>query len=279
MRAVIQLAGLLLITVGAQGQVAQPQKHFPVYDAIGGFVQKPDLTPFGLEHLTLVPPTFMWEGNKIPDEISLPDSTRINAIARLATQTSNLLVVDIEQWPVTGDAATVAESVRKYRTVIQWFKAPAPDLKVGLYSVIPIRNYWDSIQDQNSARYRAWKKQDDSLASIAQLVDVIFPSLYTFYDDRIGWQKYAIAQIQEARRYAGGKPVYVFLWPQYEAPHKALANTFLPGDYWRLELETARKYADGVVIWCCSNSNKWNDSAPWWLETQGFMKEIGARQP
>ena len=118
-------------------------------------------------------------------------------------------------------------------------------------------------------------KQDDSLASVASFVDVLFPSVYTFYEDRSGWQNYAIAQIQEARRLSRGKPVYIFLWPQYHPSNKKLANTFLPGNYWRLELETGRKYADGAVIWCCGNSQAWDNKAPWWLETQDFLKESG----
>ena len=87
----------------------------------------------------------------------------------------------------------------------------------------------------------AWQKENDNVASIAKLADVLFPSIYTFYEDRNGWSKYAIAQIQEARRHADGKPVYVFLWPQYHESNKKLANTFLPGDYWRMEARYCTK--------------------------------------
>ena len=53
-----------------------------------------------------------------------------------------------------------------------------------------------------------------------------------------------------------------------------LTNTFLPGDFWRMQLETANKYADGIVIWCCTGKQTWDDEAPWWLETQKFIKQI-----
>ena len=264
---------LLLVSVRMQGQTVSSKRQFAVFDATG-FTQKPDLGQYGLKPITVVYPNLMWEGNKVPDTTSLPDSSRINAFARLASQSTSVLVIDIEHWPLTGDPGTVAESVKKYQTVIKWFKASAPSLKVGFYGVVPIPDYWDSLQEKDSPQSAAWRKENDSLASIAQLVDVLFPSVYTFYEDRNGWSKSAIAQIQEARRYVGGKPVYVFLWPQYHDSNKKLANTFLPGDYWRMELETARKYADGVVIWCCSNRQAWDDKAPWWLETQGFLKEI-----
>ena len=220
----------------------------------------------------------MWEGNKVPDTTSLPDRSRITAFAQLANQSTGIVVIDIEHWPLVGDPATVAESVKKYQTVIQWFKTPAPSLRLGLYGVLPIPDYWKSLQEKSLPGYAAWREENDSLAPIAQFVDVLFPSVYTFYEDRNGWQTYAIAEIQEARRHAGGKPVYVFLWPQYHVSNKRLANTFLPSDYWRMELETGRKYADGIVIWCCSNKQAWDDKAPWWIETRSFLKEIGSSQ-
>jgi hypothetical protein len=112
-------------------------------------------------------------------------------------------------------------------------------------------------------------------------VDAIYPSLYTFYPDQDGWLKYALANISEARRY--GKPVYVFLWPQYHESDPAVAWRFIPADYWRLELETAKQYADGIVIWGgWQYSGKrlnwlleWDDTAPWWIETQDFMADHG----
>jgi hypothetical protein len=277
MTRVFLLAALLFGSGSVQGQAMRPKQQFPVFDATG-FTQKPDLTQYGLSRITVVYPNFMWEGNKVPDTTSLPDRSRITAFAQLANQSTGILVIDIEHWPLVGDPATVAESVKKYQTVIQWFKTPAPSLRVGLYGVLPIPDYWKSLQEKSLPGYAAWQKENDSLAPIAQFVDVLFPSVYTFYEDRNGWQQYAIAEIQEARRHAGGKPVYVFLWPQYHVSNKKLANTFLPSDYWRMELETGRKYADGIVIWCCSNKQTWDDKAPWWVETQSFLREIGSSQ-
>jgi hypothetical protein len=81
---------------------------------------------------------------------------------------------------------------------------------------------------------------------------MLFPSVYTFYEDQEGWSKYAVQQIREARRIGGGSPVYIFLWEEYHPSVAKLAGTYLPPDYWRMELELARKYADGVVI--CNES-------------------------
>lgn len=263
--------------ISVQGQAVSSQHQFPVFDATG-FAQKPDLSQYGLKRLPVVYPAYMWDSKEQAAQTNLPDRNRVNAFAQLAAQSSNILVVDIEQWPLEGDPQTVAASVVKLQTVIRWFKSPEPSMKVGFYGFPPLRDYWDSVQQEGSPRYKSWQAKNESLAPIAQLSDVLFPSLYTFYEDRSGWIKYAIAEIREARRYAGGKPVYVFLWPQYEAGGK-LANTFLPGDFWRMQLETASKYADGIVIWCCTGRQTWDDKAPWWSETQKFMKQIHSTQP
>ena len=277
MRRLFLLTVLSLGWISVQGQAVNLQHQFPIFDATG-FAQKPDLSQYGLKRLPVVYPAYMWDSKALSAQTDLPDRNRVNAFAQLAAQSSNILVVGIEQWPLEGDPQTVAASVVKLQTVIRWFKGPEPSMKVGFYGFPPLRDYWDSVQPEGSPRYKSWQAKNQSLAPIAQLSDVLFPSLYTFYEDRSGWTKYAIAEIREARRFAGGKPVYVFLWPQYEATGK-LANTFLPGDFWRMQLETASKYADGIVIWCCTGRQTWDDKAPWWLETQKFAKQIHSTQP
>lgn len=267
---------VIIFALACKAQTQGLSHQFPVFDAASrGFSQRPNLKSYGLKPITVIYPNFMWQGNKVPNDTSLPDRDRISTFVQLAGQTSNILVIDIEHWDVTGGPTTVSESVQRYRTVMNWFKASGgPALKIGVYGVAPIRDYWDALSGEGSSRYVDWQKHNNAVAPIADLADVLFPSLYTFYDDQKGWQTYAIAQIREARRYAGGKPVYVFLWPQYHGSNKKLGGTFLPAGYWRMELETARKYADGIVIWCCSTQQTWNDDAPWWLQTKAFLKEV-----
>lgn len=275
MTRVFLLMALLLSSAGVQGQAGSQKREFPVFDAMG-FSQKPNLRDYGIKPITVAYSGFLFEGGKIPEDLAtLPDRSRIIAIDQIAAQSTDTLVIDIEHWPLIGDPAIVADSIRKYETVIKWFKMSTTS-KVGYYSIVPVRNYWAAVQAKDSPEYKAWQKSNDNMAPVAQLADIFFPSIYTFYDDRAGWSKYAVAQIQEARRYAGGKPVYVFLWPQYHGSNKTIGGAFLPGDYWRMELETARKYADGIVFWCCSSKQQWDDNAPWWVETKSFLKEVNS---
>ncbi len=252
-----------------------PQAKFVVFD--GTLYQgKPTTEELGMKPITLLYQASMWPG-KSGDPQSVPDADVVRALALKASQSGGMAVVDIEQWHVTGDPATVAQSVDKYQQTLQMFQQAAPSLQVGYYSVAPIRDYWSPIDGALSSNYLAWQQENNTVAPIAQEANALFPSAYTFYTDQTGWQTYAIAQIAEARRIAPGKPVYLFLWPQYDNGNGAQGGDYLPDDYWKMELETARKYADGVVIWG-GWTQTWDSNASWWLETQQFMTETGANQ-
>jgi Hyaluronidase len=252
-----------------------PQAKFIVFDATL-YKAKPNLEQFGLTPISVEYPDVLWPGTSANMQ-NAPDATVVEKLASGASQSTGIAVVDIEQWGVTGDPVTVAESIAKYQQTLQMFQQDAPSAQFGYYATAPIRDYWDVMAGPQSAGYLAWQKENDALAPIAQQADALFPSLYTFYTDQAGWQKYAIANIAEARRIAPGKPVYVFLWPQYDASTGAQGGDYLPDAYWKMELETARQYADGVVIWG-GWTETWDNNASWWLDTQEFMTEVGANQ-
>jgi hypothetical protein len=235
------------------------------------YKQKPDLSRYGLRPVSMVFKYMIWPVGR--DVTLLPDRDMVREVAVQVSKSTGVAVLDIEHWPLTGDLAVVEESIGKYQTLIRWFKEAAPSVKVGYYGVAPLRNYWDSIQPIDSPKYVAWQKSNDQVALIGRLADILFPSVYTFYEDQQGWSKYAVQQIREARRIGGGKPVYVFLWEEYHPTDKKLAGTYLPPEYWRMELDLARKYADGVVIWG-GYTETWDETAPWWRETKSFLQRI-----
>jgi hypothetical protein len=269
-----------VVFLGSTGlaQSLPSPKPFLVFDGTL-YSNKPDFSVYGIRPITIT------YGQKFgPDWFKqadrLPDLPAVQAVAREAQQNGHVVALDIEHWPLTGSADAVRDSLTKYMTVLDWFRKAAPGLSVGYYGAPPVRDYWRAIKDTSSQEHRSWMAENDQLRSLAGAVDVLFPSLYTFYPDQAGWKKYAIAQIEEARRYGGGKPVYVFLWPQYHDSNRILGGRYLPADYWLLELETAKKFADGIVIWGgwdlkMNKQMTWDDSAPWWNITKEFMKNIG----
>ena len=86
----------------------------------------------------------------------------------------------------------------------------------------------------------------------------------------------ALAQLNAARAY--GKPVYAFLWPRFHDSNRLLGGRYIGDDYWRMELDTARRYADGIVLWGGWDEGRpaqWDENAPWWRVTKGFLQEDG----
>ena len=109
---------------------------------------------------------------------------------------------------------------------------------------------------------------------LAEHVDIVLPSLYTFYNDPQGWDVFAAALLQSARRY--NKPVYAFLWPEFHVSNQFLRGKNLPGNFWRHELEFCRARADGIVIWG-GWQEQWDENAEWWLETKSFLTSLNSQ--
>jgi len=251
--------------------------NFIVFDGTQ-YLNKPDFESFGIKSFKVVYESEMW-GNK-RNYSNLPDKIRIQtAIKKLPSETK-FIVINIEHWPLTGVSdSNIDASLSKYHEVTSWFKEYSPDLKVGFYGRPPMPDYWRAINANSKKRKIDWERENDYISSLVGSVDALYPSLYTFYANKSGWVKYAKAQIQEARRLSRGKPVFAFLWPQYHDSNILLGCRFLSGDYWKLQLETVSKLADGAVIWggwdVCNKKGKalpWDDEAEWWKETKSFLK-------
>ncbi|MGE5608709.1 MAG: carbohydrate-binding protein [Bacillota bacterium] len=243
------------------------------------------------------------------------------ALARRVNALNQILVLDIETMRIDNriperegateeekaqeQAAANAEvdaTLRQLAQLICWAKAECPNLKVGLYGNLPIRDWNTTTMPREREPYRtdwvnavnAWKAANDYAAgtqvtvqattggpwitkSLIQWVDCLFPSLYTMaynrYDGLNNWRLYAEANIAEARRIAGGKPVYPYLWMEYhQNAGAALLGQNLSDAEWQLQLSTVRELADGAVLWG-GWTKTWNDQASWWQITADFIDE------
>lgn len=193
----------------------------------------------------------------------------IPTLEALAPTLSGVVCLDIEHWPwYKATAEERSETIRKLVLVASTIKRVNPNIEIGYYSMLPQRKYWEPIK-QYQNQLDAWRADNLELMPVAEAVDVIFPSLYTFFDVPADWQKYAIGNINEARIY--GKPVIPLIWPQF---HDSSPLKFqpIPGDFWRLQLETCRAYADSVILWG-GYKTEWNPVEPWYLETIRFLIE------
>jgi Hyaluronidase len=267
---------------GSSGPVAQQggglsQKPFVVFDATL-YKDKPNLWTYNILPLSIVYEWRFW-----PDASSaqpLPAEEVVRKLAGEHRGVTQLLVIDIERWPLKGSAADVQSTVSRFSSVLSWVRNEIPGARIGLYGTVPLPDYFRAIRDPRSPEYRSWQRDNDRLEAIVSQVDALFPSIYTFYPDRQGWVTYANAQISEARRKANGKPVYAFLWPQYHESNLLLSHRPLDPDYWELQLKTVYDHADGVVIWGGwgdKGPESWDEAAPWWQATKRFLAAIPSR--
>jgi len=243
------------------------------------FLGKPTDIEFELMGLTANrvqahPMTAYWV-NPANSLLEFPDEkiTKELAAKLPSSTTTGIYFVDVEQLPnaTTDSEADWDKTITKLSSILHWLKQERPSILLGLYGVMPERQYWPH------KRTREWKQRNTYFNRLSSYVDYVSPSLYTFYDDQQGWVEYAIDNIKEAKK--SGKKVYPFIWPQYHQS-SALAGQLIPGDYWRLQLETIYKHADGVIIWGgykvdWSSSVSETDVTNWWYQTLDFMQKKG----
>ncbi len=278
------MAGVLLgnrnsaAVAGLLGKKSPATDSFVVYDGTL-YKKKPDLSVYGIRPINILYVSRFWENwNDNPKKDSLPDEKTVRSLAREAKKQGDLVALDIEHWPLRGNDRVVAASLEKYSTVLRWFRDEAPNLQIGYFGIMPIADYANSRKGADSRDYKMWQSENDRLRPLAEMVDVIFPYIYTYHRDQDSWEKFAIENIKEARRY--GKPIYVFLWPQYSEQNKQLSHQFIPPDYWKRQLNIAKQYADGIVIWggwSDVGPAQWDDRALWWMELRAFMKSLSGQ--
>lgn len=224
---------------------------------------KPSLRQFGFQEAVIVDPLTWW--GKGEPKNAMTKSQGIEAWAK-GSHRAEIVVLDNETWTTRGDAATVDNSLHLFGKTIDRLRAAGLGKVVGYYGVLPNRDYWRAIRGEGTREYAAWQAENDLLRPLSDKVDAIFPSLYTLYNDRATWPKYAIANLREARRLGAGKPVYAFLWPQFHENAREAAGKYLSAEFWATEMNIALTHADGVVIWG-GWQQPWDNDAGWWQTT------------
>jgi hypothetical protein len=233
----------------------------------------------GVEPAYTFEPDRWWPRGDTDDDLPSPSAAQhwIRDISGKRGQ----LVLDVERWSLRGTDAAAREAMRRYITLVDWIRNAGYSGPIGYYGVIPIWDHERALQGETSPGRQAWRSENDRVQPLADRVDILFPSLYTQDGDMPVWERFATANLREARRLAHGRPVYAFLWPQYHGSNKILGLQYLPGTQWARELEVVSANADGAVIWGGvaasrqSGPPKWDDSAEWWQATSAFIAKHG----
>ena len=277
--ALVGVFGASLASDSITTSAAAAQRPFVVFDATL-YKDKPSFNSYPIRPIKL-----LYESRLFPkghNRAALPPEETVRSAARELKGVSERVVIDIEHWPLKGDALIVKENVGKLSAILSWIKAEAPDIQVGAYGTVPLPDYWRAIRGPGSKEYKAWQQDNDRLDEMTAQLSALYPTLYTYYPDRQGWVRYAVAQLTEAKRKANGKPVYAFLWPQYHDSNKKLRLHPVEPEYWELQLNTVYQHADGLVIWGGwgeKGPEAWNEEAPWWQVTKRFLSQMDSTQP
>lgn len=242
---------------------------FHVYDGML-FTGEPDPSSSGMERLYI---TYNNNDGIWGSSGTQPNEAATRALADKVWGLHQVLCFDCESLSLDlrfTSAAEVQANMTTLAQFVDWAHSERPQLKVGFYGIMPLSDYWAPtyFATQDPAKLQAWKDANAFLSPLAQKVDVIFPSLYTSYDDQAAWQVYAQANIEQARQY--GKPVVPFLSMYYPSGLSALGGQSLPADYWQMQQNLVRQNADGLVIWG-GWAVAWDANAPWWQATQAFL--------
>lgn len=258
-------------------------KPFMVFNSIG-YIGTPDLSVYGMRPIKVIyeadlddPPALFSSARRYSEK-------KISLAAQAAAKGKNgIVILDMETW------GRSPEAMGKYVKAVREFKRDDPDSKVGMFEVMPtnIALPYTAYSKNRPELLQEWEKLQPIAEPVVREVDVLAPEVYTMGDDMEAWDKEARLFVRTARQAAPGKPVYVFIWPQYLSPHAGCkrgskAAQFIPPSAWRNELETLYTVADGVILWsprwaCSPDSDvadypKFNEHMPWFRETLAFMR-------
>lgn len=248
-------------------------KEFKIYHSLG-YKGIPDISDvYDIGYMKIFGHYHFW--GKDQQVGVLPTKDRIDkVINEIVDQDYDLVCMDIEAWPLKiNPGYDNKASIANYLYVASELKRKMPEIKFGYYGVLPIREYYAPLRSKgkDTAAMKRWMEANQELQVVENYVNVVMPSLYTFKKNMDDWHVYALKNIEEARKY--NKPVIVFLWPEYHK--KNGLDYFIDGEYWKFQLETVYKHADGVVIWGPKINNiKWDEQWPWWVETKKFIKRV-----
>jgi hypothetical protein len=225
---------------------------FPVYDNMF-YSGQPETATAGLVKCNILYQIAIWPKGR--DMSVLPDKAAYQQLVRQHSVNPGPFVIDIEKLPLKGEAAE--HNLAILSTLADWAREVLPGKPIGFYG-------YNTLSNISKSRIPLAKQ-------LAAHVDVFFPSMYTFNDDQPAREAKMKAEADEDHMLGPGKPLYFYLWPQYH-DKTPKAFQFVSSDYWRFQLDNAKKYGDGVVIWS-SSKFAWNDATGWWEATIKFVQQ------
>jgi len=177
------------------------------------------------------------------DDTQVPTRSQLqSALDQHSTDTSLVLVLDFEKFYLQGDAATEQRHLKAMRQIIAMVKQLRPGERYGMYGV---SDHYDSgyLADVQSLEAGSY---------------AYFPTNYTSTSDTADTWVTATANKAAAARRIGGKPVYLFVWPEYRQGGFLAAwdsETTAAHPSFNREMSTVESQGlAGVVVWSTATS-------------------------
>lgn len=270
--AVLAAAGIALGSLVAIAPTSAEARK-PVYDGFR-YNKKPNVSGCGLTSIKIFYEGELF-GGKSKKQPNISQLKNV-IVPQILKKKWDYVVIDIEVW---DEIKEMDKLILAMKTIRDGVRKKGGKSKLGYYMMIPEKNWYAPVQNRSS-KMKAWKSNNDKLARLAKEVDVIFPSLYTMFDNQSDWIKYAKGNIAEAKQY--GKPVIPFIWPQIHNWNSDDGRKYMSASFWKTQLKTVHGLADGVVVWGSMTPKKgargwdsWKSGAPWWQATKEFAKANG----
>lgn len=237
-----------------------------------------DLAEYCIEPINVM---YAWEffPNGPKNAGMAPPSSDVIAKAIHKIKTQNLLtVVDVEHWPLKFAAKEkIQRSVQNYLEMAKQINEGVGSIKFGFYGVIPVTDFSRAIQP-NTRPYLSWIADNENVVPIAAHLDAFFPSLYTITPNQTDWVTRAQTHRQLLEKLDNSKPVYPFIWPEYhDQGGKYPPGSYIPEEYWEIQLKWLKENADGFVIWGGHNQT-FSPDMRWWQTTKTFISKNFSRK-
>ena len=258
------------------GEVLNKNKNFIFFESTA-YKDRSSFFNYGFIAIEELAVSLFWD--KGDDMNALPDKHKFCSVIRNVKSHYEWVVIDVEHWILNArwkSQDPVRDNMEKYITIMNWARECRADLKFGLYATAPIIDHQYVLKDMSTTEYQFWKKQNLALKELVNVVDALFPSLYTVYDEPEIWDRLARRYISMAREIAGEKPIYPYIWPRYHQGNKNKKGQFVSGELWRFQLELVYELADGVVVWggWRHGPMDWDENKEWWYETKDFISTV-----
>lgn len=206
--------------------------------------------------------------DRILDE-KMDNAIKYHELSKKKYVTLDIEPPDLDFW---RSARSQARYLYQLKAATTYMKKKAPKILSGVYGYLPVRDLYVHQHGENSEKFKDWQMLNDLINEVAlKHSEFLTPSFYTFNDNRELWRESTIVGLKEARRLAGKRKVYAYLWPIYHPNSDTNPKGWeqIEPDFWRMQLETVAAHADGAVIYL-HNVGTFNPNWPWWEATLDF---------